>query len=121
FPNPASQWRKSPIPGPTDTGRGPYQFQFTGGDVFLDLDLGIYIATTGEPDPIDDLSVQIFATLYSHELLHVLDETDILNNWLIPQVNSDSTVVRSLIRAEPFVYGTPRQLAAELSVDDFVS
>jgi hypothetical protein len=117
FANPAAQWRRSPMPGTRDTGHGPYQFQFTGGEVFLDLVLGIYILTTGQPDPKDNLSVQIFALLYGHELLHVLDETNILNNWLIPQLNREPTVSRYLIQAQPYTYGTPGQGPSAVELD----
>ena len=117
FANPTAQWRRSLVPGTTDTGHGPYQFQFTGGEVFLDLVLGIYILTTGQPDPKDNLSVQIFALVYSHELLHVLDETDIVQNWLIPHLNGESTVARYLIQAQPYTYGTPRQGPSAIDQD----
>ncbi len=108
------------MPGTRDTGHGPYQFQFTGGEVFLDLVLGIYILTTGQPDPQDDLSVKIFAVLYEHELLHVLDATDIVHNWLPPQLNREPTVVRYLLQAQPYTYGTPRQSAAQLNFQQFI-
>ena len=117
FANPTAQWRRSPVPGSTDTGHGPYQFQFTGGEVFLDLVLGIYILTTGQPDPKDNLSVQIFALLYSHELLHVLDETDMVQNWLTPCLNGESTVARYLIQAQPYTYGTPGQGSSAIDRD----
>ncbi len=120
FPNPAALWRRSPMPGARDPNHGPFQFQFTGGDIFLDLSLGIYILKSGEPDPKDDLSVQIFAVLYSHELLHVLDDTDLINNWLIPQLNREPTVARYLIQAQPYTYGTTRQTAAELDFQQFI-
>jgi hypothetical protein len=117
FANPAAQWRQSPMPGTRDTSHGPYQFQFAGGEVFLDLALGIYIQKTGEPDPKDDVSVQIFAVLYEHELLHVLDETEIINRWLIPSLNSEPTILRYLIQAQPYNYGTPGQGQSAAQLD----
>ena len=120
FSNPVAQWRKNPMPGTRDTGHGPYQFQFTGGEVFLDLILGIYIQKTGEPERGDDLSVKIFALLYGHELLHVLDDTDIVNNWLIPQLNGESTVARFLIQSQPYTYGTPAQTAVQADFQRYI-
>lgn len=117
FANFAGQWRRSPMQGAKDTGHGPYQYQFSGGEVYLDLSLGVYILKTGEPDPDDDLQCQIFALLYGHELLHVLDHNDIINNWLVPQLNSEPTVMRYLIQAQPTTYGLARQLAAEVDRD----
>ena len=64
FPNPAAQWRRTPAPGAKNSDYGPCQFQFTGGEVILDLTLEIYVITAAEIDPNDDLSVQIFACVY---------------------------------------------------------
>ena len=89
FSNPTAQWRRSPLPGVPDTGHGPWQLKFTGGEVFLDFTLEIYLLRTAQYNPNDDLSVQIFARLYEHELLHVLDAMDIVNNWLPPRLNAD--------------------------------
>ena len=117
FPNPTTQWRRSSLSTSKDPNRGPFQYQFAGGDVFLDLSLGIYLLKSAEYDPDDDLSVQIFARLYEHELLHVADEVDEVNNWLIPHLNSDPDVARYLVRAEPYVYGTPSMVATQTDSD----
>jgi hypothetical protein len=117
FGNPSVQWRRSSLPTAKDPNRGPFQYQFAGGDVFLDLVLGIYLLTMVEYDPADDLSVQIFARIYEHELLHVVDNLDIVNNWLAPHLNSDPDVARYLVRGEPSVYGTPSMVAAQVDRD----
>jgi len=117
FPNPTTQWRRSSLSTSKDPNRGPFQYQFAGGDVFLDLSLGIYLMKSAEYDSDDDLSVQIFARLYEHELLHVADEVDEVNNWLIPHLNSDPDVARYLVRAEPYVYGTPSMVATQTDSD----
>jgi hypothetical protein len=114
FPNPAAQWRRTPAPGVRDANHGPCQFQFAGGEVLLDFTLEIYLLDTANFDPNDDLSVQIFACLYGHELLHVLDELDIANNWLPLRLNAEPTVARYLVQAQPYVYGTPSMVLAQL-------
>src|SRR4051794_39784673 len=72
----AAQWRRLPGPDGRPSAYGPGWFQFTGGDVILDLRIGLFLVSYVEPKPGDDLSVKIFAAHYGHELLHVLDETD---------------------------------------------
>jgi hypothetical protein len=114
FADPSTQWRRSSLSTTKDPNRGPFQYQFAGGDVFLDLALSIYLLKSVEYDPADDLSVQIFARLYEHELLHVVDHVDLINNWLASHLNSDSDVARYLVRGEPYVYGTPSMVAAQV-------
>lgn len=116
FGNPSAQWRKSSLSA-KDPNRGPFQYQFTGGDVFLDLVLGIHLLKSVEYDSDDDLSVQIFARIYEHELLHVVDHVDLVNNWLTPHLNTDPDVAKYLVRGEPYVYGTPAMLAAQVERD----
>jgi hypothetical protein len=108
FDNVVSQWQCTPLGGPTSR-QGPGQFRFTGGNVSIVMSLGIYILDLNKPNLDDQLSVDIFAEVYSHELLHVLDEIDIVRNWLIPRLNPDPTIAQYLIRAEPYVFGTPSQ------------
>jgi hypothetical protein len=114
FPNPSAQWRRSSPPGVNDPSHGPCLFQFVGGEVLLDLTLEIYLLDTAEVDPNDDLSVRIFACLYEHELLHVLDALDIANNWLPPRLNTEPTLARYLVQGQPYTYGTPAMLSAQL-------
>jgi hypothetical protein len=114
FPNPAAQWRRTPAPGAKNSDYGPCQFQFTGGEVILDLTLEIYVITAAEIDPNDDLSVQIFACVYEHELLHVVDALDIVNNWLPPRLNMEPDVARYLGQGQPYVYGTSTMRASQL-------
>ncbi|HET7208953.1 MAG TPA: hypothetical protein VFI95_20420 [Terriglobales bacterium] len=114
FANPSAQWRRSSFSNTKDPNRGPFQYQFTGGDVFLDLVLSINLLKSVDYDPDDDLSVQIFARIYEHELLHVVDEVDIVNSWLVPRLNSDPTVARYLVRGEPYTYGTPSMVVTQV-------
>ena len=46
FRNPQTQWRR--LGG--QAARGPAQFQFTGGEVMLNLAVGIWILSLNEPD-----------------------------------------------------------------------
>jgi hypothetical protein len=114
FVDPASQWRRLPPPHGRPGTHGPCHFQFTGGEVFLDLTLGIYILNTCQPVPDQPLTIEIFSAAYSHELLHVLDEVDIVNTWLVQRLNADQELTRTLGRSEPFSHGTERQTAAEV-------
>lgn len=114
FSNPSAQWRRSSLPAAKDLNRGPFQYQFAGGDVFLDLVVGIHVLNSVEYDPDDDLSVQIFARIYEHELLHVADHLDLVNNWLPSHLNPDPDVARYLVRSEPYIYGTPSMVAAQV-------
>jgi hypothetical protein len=108
FDNPAAQWQLV-YQGQRPT-RGPATFQFRGGTVNINLKLGIYVLNINEPKPSDPISVQIFATVYEHELLHVLDDIDIVNNWLPPRLNPEQTTIsRYLVQAQPFTYGTQGQ------------
>jgi hypothetical protein len=114
FPNPAAQWRRSPALGAKNPDFGPCQFQFTGGEVILDLTLEIYVVSGAEIVPNNHLSEQIFALVYEHELLHVVDALDIVNNWLPPRLNMEPDVVRYLVQGQPCVYGTSSMRSSQL-------
>lgn len=111
FRNPATQWRCVSSTG----GTGPGTFQFQGGEILLDLSLAIHILDHLDPDPSDEFSVQIFAEVYGHELLHVLDEIDILRNWLSPRLPGDPAIARLL--SQPFSYGTRAQPIATVETE----
>jgi hypothetical protein len=110
----AAQWRRLPSPDGKPSTRGPGRFQFTGGEVILDLRIGLFLVSFIEPDLDDDLSLKIFAAHYGHELLHVLDETDVVKNWLPPKALADPFVDKMLGKQEPFIYGTPSQTISEV-------
>ncbi len=116
FDNPAKQWKCTPLAGPTSR-QGPGKFQFLGGNIFLNHTLGIYLLNTHQPDLKDKISVEIFSVVYSHELLHVLDETDILKNWLNQKLRADQTMSRYLVQAQPYVYGTQTQPIVQVEKD----
>jgi hypothetical protein len=79
------QWRR--LGG--QAARGPAQFQFTSGEVMLNLAVGFWILSLNEPDLEDDLSIQIFALIYEHELLHFLEEIEIMS-WLPPRLLNET-------------------------------
>jgi hypothetical protein len=79
----------------------------------LNLAVGIWILSLNEPDLDDDLSIQIFALIYGHELLHVLDEIEILS-WLPPRLLSETAIQQYLVQGQTFTYGTSSQRIAEV-------
>ena len=83
----------------------------------MGLQLGIYILDLNKPNLDDDLSVKIFAEVYSHELLHVLDEIDIVTNWLLPRVNQEPTISNYLTQAKPYVYGNQSQTLMQIETE----
>lgn len=118
FADANAQWRRSSASG---SEHGPWKFEFLGGDVFLDLEMGIYLAKSVDYNPKDDLSVQIFARIYEHELLHVLDEIDIATKWLPPQLLGEPTIGRYLVQGAPYVYGLGSSTALDTDFHDFIA
>jgi hypothetical protein len=112
FPDPDRQWLTMPGPDGKPPVRGPGNFRFQGGEVILNLTLGLYILDLREPGD-DDKSLKIFDILYEHELLHVLDEMDIVKNWLPRMAMAEPDVIKYFVRAEPFTYGVQSQSIAD--------
>jgi hypothetical protein len=94
FPNVTQQWR--PVPG-----RSAPFWQFYGGDVYLDLTITVYVLEGDRPQPNDDLSRRLFAIIMEHELLHVLDEIEIVSKWMPTNLYRDNMVLKYLSNAEP--------------------
>ena len=95
FSNFARQWRQ------VNTSASVPSWQFQGGDVFFEVTITVYVLEGDSPQPNDDLSRQLFAIIMEHELLHVLDEIDIVNRWMAPQTYQDNMVLRYLSNAGP--------------------
>lgn len=95
FPNPARQWRQ------VRTSAAVPSWQFQGGDVFFDTTITVYVLEGDRPQTNDDLSRQLFAIIMEHELLHVLDEIDIVSRWMAPEASKDDKVLKYLSNAEP--------------------
>ena len=104
FADPERQWKE--LSGGKS---GPGQFQFQGGEIFLELQLAVYVIQHVKPDPNDKYSKQIFAEVYSHELLHVLDEVTLLQS-LPKDLEGDADISKLL--TQPFNYGTRAQTMA---------
>ena len=92
FPN-STQWRQVGTTFP--------KWQFQGGDVVFDATINVYVLEGDRPQPNDDLSRQLFAIIMEHELLHVLDEIDIVSRWMAPEAAKDDKVLKYLSNAEP--------------------
>src|SRR5262245_683364 len=95
FSNAAQQWRQ------VTTGTAVPRWQFQGGDVFFDTTITVYVLEGDRPQTNDDLSRRLFAIIMEHELLHVLDEIDIVSRWMAPEADRDEKVVKYLANAEP--------------------
>jgi hypothetical protein len=95
FPNPSQQWRQVR----SSAAFPPWQFQ--GGDVLLDTKVTVYVLEGDRPQPDDDLTRQIFAIIFEHELLHVLDEIDIVTRWMAAEACKDDKVLKYLTNAQP--------------------
>ena len=95
FSNPGQQWKQ------VRTGSGPPFWQFQGGDVFLEVEITVYVLDGDRPHPGDRISNRIFAIIVEHELLHVLDEIDLVSQWMPAQARQDEKVKKYLTNAEP--------------------
>ena len=118
FRDARAQWRRSSLSGGS---HGPWKFEFQGGDVLLELELGIYVAKSVDFRTQDDLGVQIFARIYEHELLHVLDEVDIAENWLPPHLRAEPSIAKYLGKGEPYVYGLASSVDPDKDFESFIS
>ena len=102
FDDAQKQWSSRPLGG---SNQGPVEFTFQGGKIRLDLSLGIYVLNTNKPAPGDAVSEKIFSVVYSHELLHVLDNIEMINSWFMPKLKINRVIDDYLIKRKPYVYG----------------
>lgn len=114
FDDAQRQWTSRPLGGPS---QGPVEFTFLGGKVHLELSLGIYVLNTNKPPPGDAVSEKIFSVVYGHELLHVLDNIEMINSWFMPKLKMNRVIDDYLIKRKPYVYGRqadpPQRLLTE--------
>ena len=94
FSNPGQQWKQ------VRTGSGPPFWQFQGGDVFLEVEITVYVLDGDRPHPGDRISNRIFAIIVEHELLHVLDEIDLVSQWMPAQARQDEKVKAIVLRVD---------------------
>lgn len=72
----------------------PSQWIFQGGNVYLDLTITVYVVEIYNQS-------RVLAEIMSHELLHVQDELEIINNWLPAQLDQDPMLRRYLVERRP--------------------
>jgi hypothetical protein len=94
FSNILQQWKQ------VRTGSVPF-WQFQGGDVYFDVTITVYVLEGDRPRLNDPISDRIFAIIVEHELLHVLDEIDIVSKWMPSRAYQDDKVKKYLTNAEP--------------------
>ena len=114
FADASKQWNSRPLGG---ANQGPVEFTFQGGKVHVDLSMGIYVLNTNKPLVRDAVSEKIFSVVYSHELLHVLDNIEMINNWFMPRLKQNRVIDDYLIKRKPYIYGrqidSPQHLSSE--------
>jgi hypothetical protein len=91
----ANQWRQVPTPAATPT------WVFQGGDIILEVAIGLYVLEGDRPIPNDAPSEEIYRIIVEHELLHVSDEIDIIRNWFPPVATRDAKVQQFLAQSQP--------------------
>lgn len=75
---------------------------FIQGPIFLNLRLTLYLREDYDPRVNPPYGRQYFQVVMEHEALHVLDETDIINNWLPRNITGNVRYVREhLINRQP--------------------
>lgn len=118
FDDPQMQWASRPMGG-ADAKQGPVEFSFKGGKVHLDLSLGLFVMNSNKPRTGDTTSAKIFSVVYSHELLHVFDNLDMINKWFIPKLKAEPMIDKYLEQGKPYVYGRSADSIAVLMREFF--
>lgn len=98
------QWKSQAL---RTSNQGPVEFVFQGGKVLIEMALGLYVLNTAKPIPGDAVSEKVFSIVYSHELLHVQDYLEMINQWFLPLLKQNRVVDEYLIRRRPYPYGRP--------------
>jgi len=75
-------------------------WRFQGGDIILEATISVHVLETDRPLDKDRLSRKLFAVLWEHELLHVLDDIEIMRDWLPAQVREDEWTRKYLVDAQ---------------------
>ncbi len=98
FENISQQWR-------TDGDRRSRRV-FVQGPIYLTLRLTLYLRSDYNPSTNPPFGRQYFQVVMEHEALHVLDETDIINNWLPRNIIGNVRYVREhLLNRQPVEEG----------------
>jgi hypothetical protein len=91
FANFTAQWRRL-------SGQ-PARRQFTGGTVYLDLTLAVYVQQRYSAD-------DVITIILEHEMLHVADEIDIVKNYLPREFQNEAMINNYLIQKQPLLERT---------------
>lgn len=87
------QWRRLAAPN------NRIYRQFQGGDVFVQATIAVHILEADRPVDKNKLSEKLFAVIWEHELLHVLDDIEIIRKWLPDKVREDEWVKKYMTEA----------------------
>ena len=90
FDNLAKQWQQTSAPN------GAPQYKFLGGVVYLEVLITVHVQEDYRPPRKDKYFEEIFKIIYEHELEHVVDEIEIVANWLPAQAYKDEMVKKHL-------------------------
>jgi hypothetical protein len=94
FPDIDRQWRRG------NDARSGVWWTFQGGDVVLQLTISVHVLDDDRPRDKDRLSQKLFAVIWEHELLHVLDDIEIVRDWLPGQAREDEWTKKYLVEAQ---------------------
>jgi len=73
--------------------------QFQGGDVFVQATIAVNILDADRPIEKNKLSEKLFAVIWEHELLHVLDDIEIMRKWLPEKAREDEWLKKYMTEA----------------------
>lgn len=94
FPDIDRQWQRS------IAAQNRVSWRFQGGDVVLEATITVHVLEEDRPLDKDRLSRKLFAVIWEHELLHVLDDIEIVRDWLPGQVSEDEWTRKYLAEAQ---------------------
>ncbi|PTM40718.1 hypothetical protein [Bosea sp. 124] len=94
FPDIDKQWQRS------IAAQNRVTWRFQGGDVFLEATIAVHVLEDDRPLDKDRLSRKLFGVIWEHELLHVLDDIEIMRDWLPGQVLEDEWTKKFLTDAQ---------------------
>ncbi len=83
----------------TDSGSGGPVWKFKGDEYTFYLSISIFVQEGFKPFP------KMVALIMEHELQHVSDEIDLMNNFLVKEIQNDPLVKEVLINKKPIEEG----------------
>lgn len=94
FPDIERQWQRVNAAG------NRIAWSFRGGEIVLTSTISVHVLEEERPVAKDRLSQKKFALIWEHELLHVLDDIQIIRDWLPGELPKDDWVKKFLIDAQ---------------------